>query len=149
MTELDLWLFGLIFVAIGVCIAAAGAFAFTFNARLSELRTDVDWIKSGLRLAGDKAGFGLHGPHSPEFDHLIEQFWHGTLTREGAKLLCEKLTEIIHENPDKPISPGHPYSAGQKAMATQMLAAVAVVCRVGVCRNGMTPEIPPRLKPTP
>lgn len=98
------------------------------------LKTDMKWVIGGMKLLGDKAGILLHSPHSPEFDLLTEKFWSNELTSDDAKRLCGKLEAIIHEDANKPIYPGKPYTAGQKATATQMIAAVSTICRIG-CKN--------------
>lgn len=97
---------------------------------IAELKTDMTWVKSSLKILGDKAGAVLHSPHTPEFDALIEKFWHDQLTSEEAKELCVKLSEIIHEDEQNPLSPGKPFTPGQKSTAIQMLTAVSAICRV-------------------
>ena len=98
--------------------------------QVTELRMDVKWIMRGLKLSGDKAGFDLHSPHSPKFDRLIEQFWHGQLTDLEAIDLAQRLEMIIHENDLSPIEPGHPYSAIQKQAAVRMLESITTLHRV-------------------
>lgn len=97
---------------------------------VAELKTDMRWLKLGIKVTGDKAGRVLHSPHTPEFDDLIEKFWHGQLAREDAQQLCQRLSEIVHEEEKSPIRGGPPYTQVQKSVAGQMLLAVSFLCRV-------------------
>ena len=103
---------------------------------MSEVKTNMNWVMGGLKILGDKAGVILHSPHTPEFDALIEKFWHASLTQPEAQELCGYLSAVIHETVDNPITPGKPYTQGQKSTAIQMLAAVSIICRVASGASG-------------
>ena len=51
------------------------------KARVAGIETDIHWIKSSVKVMANKMGDVLHSPHTPEFDKLIEAFWHGEITR--------------------------------------------------------------------
>lgn len=97
---------------------------------VSELKTNMQWVMSGFKVQADKAGHMLHSPHTPDFDRLIEEFWHGTLTEQQAAELCEKLERVIHEDENNPIKAGMPYTQGQKTAAISMMAAIKILHKI-------------------
>lgn len=97
------------------------------KSNLAALSTDMEWVKSGAKAIGDRAGHAVHSPHTPEFDMLIEEFWHGSLNEQSARELARRLDMIVHEKPDAPICPGHAYSDSQKAAAREMIFAISVL----------------------
>lgn len=111
---------------------------------VGEMRTDIKWIMRGLKLSGDKAGYDLHSPHSPEFDKEIEAFWHGTLDDNGALSLASKLEMIIHENANRPLEINHPYTESQKQAAVRMLEAITTLYKIQPTGVEKTLEIKPK-----
>jgi hypothetical protein len=88
----------------------------------------VEWIKEGVRKIGDKMGDILHSPHTPEFDALIEAYWHGTITEEQVTDLQERLNLIISEKSEETATPGQKaLLESQKIASATMLGALHIL----------------------
>lgn len=96
---------------------------------MAELKTNMVWVMAGLKILGDKSGLILHSPHTPEFDRLIEKFWHNNLTEQEVVELREKLNSIINES-----EPANVARIGLKAAAAAMLGSLVALHKT----NGRT-----------
>lgn len=64
---------------------------------VTRMESDISWIKQSLRFSGAGAAMSLHSPHTPEFDALLEAFWHGTLGKDKVPVLVEKLKQATKD----------------------------------------------------
>lgn len=128
MSAPDLMIAGQILIDLFVCAVVPAIIYVVAN--ITRLNTDVEWIKSAIQITAKQSGHTLHSPHTPEFDQLIEHYWHDELSREDAIRLAVKLDKIISEDALNPIEHGHPYTQTQKIAASQMLSGIIVKFRI-------------------
>ena len=137
--ELIMWLFGIIITVTAIVVGAAhsrinslvdriGADCSTCRSGVASMRahferefgainSNIEWIKGAIDFNGRRAGVILHSPHTPEFDRLIEDFWHDRLDDLGAEILLTKL-HAIEKDPT--------YAPVQKLAALQMTVSVCL-----------------------
>ena len=74
----------------GFAVFALGGIVWLIRT-ITRLESDVNWIKQGIIFSGKASGMRVHSPHTPEFDRLLEAYWHGTLKREEVPEFMSKL----------------------------------------------------------
>lgn len=98
MTALDLWLFGIIMGAIGVCILAGASFAFLISNRVTRLETAFEFWSSAMERLGLRAAKALHSPDDHlGIDKLLDQYTdhHHEMTYDQWVMLANVMDEVI------------------------------------------------------